>query len=85
MNVDRLVAMVNDIAKFFDAEPDLGAASAGVAQHLKRFWDPRMRRQIIAHYHAGGAGLSDTGRAGVARLIAIDARQEPKSPSPMAP
>jgi len=85
MNVDRLVAMVNDIAKFFGAEPDLETASAGVAQHLKRFWDPRMRRQIIAHYHAGGAGLSDIGRAGVARLITIDTRQEAPSHPHTAP
>ena len=68
MNVDRLVTMANDIANFFAAEPDRAEAEAGVAAHLKRFWDPTMRRQLKAHLEAGGAGLSDIARAGVARL-----------------
>ena len=68
MNVQRLVDMANDIANFFAAEPDRAEAEAGVASHLKRFWDPSMRRQIQAHLAAGGAGLSEIARAGVARL-----------------
>ena len=68
MNVQRLVDMANDIANFFAAEPDRAEAEAGVAAHLKRFWDPTMRRQIKAHLADGGAGLSEIARAGVARL-----------------
>ncbi len=68
MNVERLVQMANDIANFFAAEPDRAEAEAGVAAHLKRFWDPSMRKRIAAHLAAGGAGLSDLARAGVARL-----------------
>lgn len=79
MKVDRLVAMINDIANFFEAEPDRDAAGAAVTHHLKRFWDPRMRQQIIAHYHAGGAGLSEIGLAGVARLADTDTPQ-PRHP-----
>ena len=70
MNVDRLVAMANDIASFFASEGDQVTAAAGVANHLTRFWDPRMRRQIIDHYRSGGAGLSDLAAAGVAKLSA---------------
>jgi formate dehydrogenase subunit delta len=68
MNIERLVAMANDIANYFAAEPDRAEAETGVAGHLKRFWDPTMRRQLSAHLDAGGAGLSDLARAGVARL-----------------
>jgi formate dehydrogenase subunit delta len=68
MDVERLVAMANDIAAFFDAEPDQAVAAEGVRFHLTRFWDPRMRRQIVAHVGAGGAGLSPTARAAVALL-----------------
>jgi formate dehydrogenase subunit delta len=68
MNVERLVAMANDIASFFAADPDRQAAAAGVANHLTRFWEPRMRRQIVEHYRNGGAGLSDVAAAGVAQL-----------------
>jgi formate dehydrogenase subunit delta len=54
MNIERLVAMANDIAAFFDSEPDKAVASEGVRFHISRFWDPRMRREIIAHVAAGG-------------------------------
>ena len=43
MNVERLVAMANDIANYFAAEPDRAEAETGVAGHLKRFWDPTMQ------------------------------------------
>ena len=29
----------------------------GIAEHIKKFWDTRMRKQIFAHLDAGGAGL----------------------------
>ena len=31
--------------------------AALVAEHIKKFWDPRMRKHIFAHLDAGGAGL----------------------------
>jgi formate dehydrogenase subunit delta len=49
MDVERLVAMANDIAAFFDAEPDKDGGGRRRALSLTRFWDPRMRREIIAH------------------------------------
>lgn len=68
MRIERLVAMANDIGAFFDAEPDKTEAAKGVANHLRRFWDPRMRRQIVAHYREGGAGLKDVPRAAIGLL-----------------
>lgn len=68
MRIERLVTMANDIGAFFDAEPDKVEAAKGVANHLKRFWDPRMRRQIVAHYQAGGVGLRDVTRSGIGML-----------------
>jgi formate dehydrogenase subunit delta len=65
MNAERLAEMVNDIANFFASEPDHAVAVAGVAGHIKRFWEARMIRQIIAHLDAGGHGLSDLAREGV--------------------
>lgn len=70
MDVQRLVAMANDIANYFASEPDRDAAIAGIANHLRKFWDPRMRRQLIAHLESGGEGLGDLARAGVERLAA---------------
>jgi len=68
MHIEQLVTMANDIANFFHGASDPGAGPRNVADHLRRYWDPRMRRQIIAHYDAGGTGLSDLAREGVALL-----------------
>ena len=68
MNVDRLVAMANEIAAFFEADPDRTAAVAGVTNHLTRFWEPRMKKQIIEHQAAGGHGLTAVAAAAVAQL-----------------
>jgi formate dehydrogenase subunit delta len=57
VNLDALVRMANDIGHFFDAEKDPQTAIAGIENHLRKFWDPRMRRQLHAHAQAGGAGL----------------------------
>ena len=75
MRIERLVAMANDIGAFFDAESDKGEAARNIANHLTRFWDPRMRRQIVAHYRKGGAGLNDVVRSAV-QLLAGNGLQE---------
>jgi formate dehydrogenase subunit delta len=71
VDVERLIAMANDIAAFFDSEPDKAVAAEGVRFHLSRFWDPRMRREIIAHVIAGGSGLSPTAQAAVKLLTPV--------------
>jgi formate dehydrogenase subunit delta len=68
MDVQRLVAMANDIAAFFDAEGDATAAVDGVRTHLSKFWAPRMRREIMAHVASGGAGLASTAKEAVRGL-----------------
>jgi formate dehydrogenase subunit delta len=52
----RLVYMANQIGKFFQSQGH-DKAVPGVADHIRKFWDPRMRKQIYAHLAAGGAGL----------------------------
>ena len=49
---DRLVYMANQIGKFFHSQPQ-GSAVPGIADHIRKFWDPRMRKQIFAHLDAG--------------------------------
>lgn len=71
-STDHLVKMANDIAEYFESEPDRAAAVRGIAQHLRRFWEPRMRRRIAAHVEAGGEGLEELARAGVRELIAME-------------
>jgi len=68
MNIDNLVKMANQIEAFFRAEPDRAVAVAGIANHLRKFWEPRMRAAIVAHVQAGGAGLGDLASAAVRQL-----------------
>lgn len=68
MDIQRLVAMANDIAAFFDSDPDRALAVEGVRSHLAKFWEPRMRREIIEHFNQGGAGLAPTARDAVSLL-----------------
>jgi len=44
MDVQHLVKMANNIADFFTAEGDKTKAANNIANHLKSFWEPRMRR-----------------------------------------
>lgn len=68
MDVKRLVAMANDISNFFAADPDKDAAIDQVANHLRRYWEPRMREQIRGYVSEGGAGLSAISLAAVKKL-----------------
>jgi formate dehydrogenase subunit delta len=71
VDAHKLVKMVNEIAAFFEAEPDRTAVLEAVAGHLKRFWDPRMRREIVRFVdEEGGAGLNEVA------LLAIRAHRD---------
>jgi formate dehydrogenase subunit delta len=67
MDPHKLVKMANEIASFFEGEPDRAAVLEGVAGHLRRFWDPRMRRELLrwSDEHAG-EGLKDSVRDAIA-------------------
>jgi formate dehydrogenase subunit delta len=67
VDAHKLVKMANQIASFFEAEPDRAVMLEGVAGHLKRFWDPRMRRELLRWQDEhGGEGLKDSVRAAIA-------------------
>jgi formate dehydrogenase subunit delta len=68
MNIGHLVHMANQIEDFFRSEPDRSLAIESIATHLKRYWEPRMRRAIVAHVGAGGEGLGELAKAAVLRL-----------------
>ncbi len=64
---DKLVYMANQIGAFFKSQ-DIETASAKIAEHITKFWDPRMRRAIIAYLDAGGADLDPAARRAVEAL-----------------
>ena len=64
---DRLVYMANQIGKFFQSQGQ-EKEIAGVAEHIKKFWDPRMLKTIYAHHDAGGAGLDPAVKDAIGKL-----------------
>ena len=67
MSPDRLIYMANQIGKFFESQGH-DKAVPGIAEHIRKFWDPRMRTKILAHLDAGGAGLDPDVRDALATL-----------------
>ncbi len=57
MDQQNLVKMANQIGAFFESDPDQQQATKDVANHLKKFWESRMRKAIIGYIDQGGDGL----------------------------
>ncbi|WJH41304.1 formate dehydrogenase subunit delta [Aliirhizobium terrae] len=53
---DKLIRMANQIATFFMSQPEK-VRTEGVATHINKFWEPRMRRHLFEHLDRGGEGL----------------------------
>jgi formate dehydrogenase subunit delta len=69
MKIDALIKMANEISYFFEGDAGEEAAPAAVANHLKRYWEPRMRKDMLAYYDAnGGEGLEAIALKAVALL-----------------
>ncbi len=68
---DKLVMMANQIGKFFAPQTNMDAPEM-IADHIRKYWDPRMRKQIYALHEAGGVGLDPQVVEAIARLRAID-------------
>ncbi len=59
MEIVNLVRMANRIGDFFEAMPDRDEALEGVANHIHKFWEPRMRAELLNFLEAHADG--DTG------------------------
>src|ERR1700734_1820253 len=74
MNIDLLIKMTNQITSFWQSEVDEEAAAKEVATHLTRYWDPRMRKQMVTYYEERqGAGLTEVALKAV-QLLAKQAK-----------
>jgi formate dehydrogenase subunit delta len=60
-----MIRMANQIAAYFEAYPRKEALE-GIASHIKKFWDPRMRKQLSEYIDGGGEGLSPLALAALA-------------------
>jgi formate dehydrogenase subunit delta len=64
---ERLVYMANQIGTFFRS---LGPEKVvpGVSEHIRKFWEPRMRTEILQRLDAGGEGLKPDVKQAIERL-----------------
>ena len=67
MPTEDLVRMANQIARFFEPYPD-AEAIAGVAEHLRKFWDPSMRAALVAAHRDEPSTLHRLAALAVQRL-----------------
>jgi formate dehydrogenase subunit delta len=70
----KLVYMANQIGKFWLSQ-GTEKAPAAIAEHIRKFWDPRMRAAILAHLAAGGAGLEPHVRAAIEHVRTAQAER----------
>jgi formate dehydrogenase subunit delta len=75
MSHNKIVYMANQIATFFLSKPH-DEALEGFAEHINKFWDPRMRRQLLTIIAEGGEGL---------RPIVLEAAETIRHPPPIDP
>lgn len=64
-----MIRMANQIASFFEAYPRKEALE-GIAKHVRLFWEPRMRTQLLEYVDGGGKDLSPLVIAAVGALAA---------------
>jgi len=79
MNSEKLIKMANQIGLFFSAMPDRQQAINDTAGHLRRTWEPRMRREFFKHIDDHGTnGLSDI------MIEVVKAKRQDLEPPPVA-
>jgi formate dehydrogenase subunit delta len=71
MDMAHLIKMANEIGGYFEAMPDRAEAVNAIGAHLKSFWEPRMRRQIIDYAEHDGGELKEIVRDAVLALRAV--------------
>jgi formate dehydrogenase subunit delta len=56
MENEKMVHMANEIANYFQVYPEQ-RAQVGVRDHIRKYWPPNMREQLVAYRTGGGEGL----------------------------
>jgi len=75
MKPDNLVYMANQIGKFFQYQRE-NEVVPGIAGHIRKFWDPRMRTAIFAYIDQGGEGLDPLVKEAIVQLKEARERRE---------
>jgi formate dehydrogenase subunit delta len=77
----HLIKMANDIGNFFRSEPVHTEAVAGIANHISKFWTPRMRQKLSAYLaQHGNAELDELPREALESLNHGPIAAKPQEP-----
>lgn len=71
MNIAPLIPMANRIGLFFEALSDRQQGLNEIADHIRKFWDPRMRRSLLDFIEQHPDGKSDAGELAPIVLEAV--------------
>jgi formate dehydrogenase subunit delta len=76
MEIANLVRMANSIGSFFDAMPDRAEALDGVATHIQKSWEPRMRIALLAFLDQHPDGIDGEVRLSPTLLEAVNKNRQ---------
>ncbi|MBM6404963.1 formate dehydrogenase subunit delta [Phycicoccus sp. CSK15P-2] len=79
-DVPPVVRLGHDLVRNFEALPPEKAAEE-IATHIKKFWEPRMRRDLVARVRAGEVDDPLLAKAAEDLLEGDVDREEVKEPS----
>lgn len=68
MKIELLIRMVYQIEGFFRSEPDQDEAIKNIADHMNRFWDPRMRSKLFDYATENPELFNTRAKAAISRL-----------------
>jgi formate dehydrogenase subunit delta len=87
-NIAHLIRLANRIGDFFAAMPDRAAALEGIANHIQKFWEPRMRKALLDFLEAspqGACGDAELNDITLAAIMQNRDRLRPKVPAAAPP
>ncbi|MGE8520991.1 MAG: formate dehydrogenase subunit delta [Alcaligenes faecalis] len=61
MNIVPLIPMANQIGQFFEILSNREQGLREIAEHIQKFWDPRMRRSLLDFVAQNPSGKSKDG------------------------
>jgi formate dehydrogenase subunit delta len=79
-NVDHLIRLANRIGSFFESFPDRAEGIEGIANHIQKFWEPRMRIALLKFLDTQPDGQTDKASLSSIVLDAITQNKERLTP-----
>lgn len=80
MNIDHLIRLANRIGDFFESMPDRAEGLEGIANHIQKFWAPRMRTALLDYLEKHPDGRADEAALTDIALEAIQKNRQRLTP-----